>query len=596
MQIHVARFTTILLLLIEGAMDLAAARSLNGTWLFKYDPEGRGDQMEYYRLDCARSTWQSVNVPAFWDDPSYDGIGWYACTFRVSPEEAQANLALVFEAVDDNAVIYLNSKKIYEHNGANLEFSIEIKPYVLLDRDNVLVVRIEDTGGTGGINGNVWLKPFQERQELYQTEYFQQSALPVPSWLDEAVIYEIFPRVFSPAGDLKSIQTALPRLQELGVNCLWLMPIFPIGAQQRKGPYGSPYATSDYLDVDPMLGTKHDLKQLVIAAHHRNMRLILDIACNHCAWDNWLLTEHPEWFTQDPQGKIVSPNTDWTDVADFNYANLGLREYMWQVLEYWVREFDIDGYRLDVAELVPDDFWEVALQRLQKIKPDVLMLAEGEHPRLHTVGFHLTYAWNLRRALYRVIKRQESAQIIYETIEREKYRYPQGSRRMRFIENHDEERARQLFGDEASQVAAVIAYTLPGIPLLYAGQEFGAQTKPSLFEKQDLDAVGRETAYYDFYRQLMRIRQQNPVLITGEFLPVNNTQKDDVVSFCRREQDAALLIVANLRPYQVDATIELPAFLPKNPQVILGPAKLTRREPVAIKLQSWQWVIIKLAK
>lgn len=596
MRNRCARISTVLLLLIEGALTLAAGRSLNGTWLFTYDPQRVGDELGYHQLSFKRTTWPPVNVPSFWDNPLYDGIGWYARTFRVTPEEAQAQLALVFAAVDDNAVIYLNGNKIYEHNGANLEFFVVISPYIFPDQDNLLVVRIEDIGGAGGINGNVWLKTFKDQTGLYLTEYSQQPALATPSWLDSAIIYEIFPRNFSEKGDLKSIQKALPELKNLGVNCLWLMPIFPIGQEHRKGALGSPYATADYLAVDPALGSKLDLKDLTTAAHRLEMHLILDIACNHCAWDNRLVTEHPDWFTRDAQGKIVAPNTDWTDVADFDYDNPALREYMWQVLEYWVRECDVDGYRLDVAELVPDEFWSVALRRLQQIEPDVLMLAEGEHPRLHTVGFHLTYAWNLRRALYRVIKRQESAQLILETLTKEQYRYPKGSQRMRFIENHDEERARQYFGDVESQVAAVVAFTLPGIPLLYAGQEFGEAVKPSLFEKQVLNRQQGAAAFYEFYHQLIQVRQQSLALRAGEYLPITNTRKDDLLSFCRKIKDEIILVVANLRDHQVDAIIELPMSLPKNPQVILGQAELTRMNPLAITLQPYQWAIIKLVE
>ena len=208
---------------------------------------------------------------------------------------------------------------------------------------------------------------------------------------------------------------------------------------------GSPYSIRDFKSINPDLGTESDLKNLVTSAHQPGIKVILDIACNHSSWDNLLIEEHPNWYTQDAQGKIIAPNENWSDVADFNYNQTGLREYMWEVLEYWVKEFDIDGYRLDVAELVPDDFWKTAAHRLQKIKPDILMLAEGDHPRLYLNGFHLTYGWNTRRAFYQIIKNDYPAEFLAQTLRKEYHRYPQHALKMRFTENHDEARTMALF-------------------------------------------------------------------------------------------------------------------------------------------------------
>ncbi len=586
-----------ILLNIMCGLSSHKIQSLNGVWLFRYDPERRGDEAGYFRPDFPRNDWQKVRIPAFWDDPRYDGLGWYCLNFQIAYSLRKKPLALVFDAVDDYAIIYLNGKKIYEHRGAGIDFYIPVTPYLKPDTENCLVVRIiEDTGGAGGINGKVCLKSYTDECELYRTEYSNSHALPAPQWLDRAVIYEIFPRAFTARGDLKSIIAALPDLEKLGINCLWVMPIFPIGEQNRKGHWGSPYASRDYFLIDPRLGTNHDFQQLVNAAHARGMRVILDIACNHCAWDNRLLKEHPEWFTTDAAGNIITPNDDWADVADFNYSNPALSAYMWSVLEYWVRNFNIDGYRLDVAELVPDDFWMTALKRLQRLKPDVLMLAEGEHPRLHLKGFHLTYAWNTRRTLYRIIKQNASAEQLLMTLEREQYRYPQGARRMRFIENHDEERAVSLFGRQASQTAAVLCFTLPGIPMLYAGQEIGVSIKPSLFEKSTIDWQDRDSGISDFYADLIHLRQNTPALQTGEFLPLKNSQPDALVTFLRYNSDEIIMVVANLKEKPIKAQLELPPNLPINRswKLLLGDARVRKQgDTLTIKCQAWEWAIFK---
>lgn len=590
---RILSLSVLLILLGKGNYPVEDKISLNGTWLFKYDPRRIGEQAGYFLQDYSRQDWQRVDVPSFWDDPRYDGLGWYYRTFTVPTSLRNKPLALYFEAIDDNAVIYLNNQKVYEHQGANIDFYVVVTSHIKTDMPNALVVRIDDTGGAGGINGKVWLRSFTTEEELLQTEYHRRNALPAPKWLDEAVIYEIFPRVFSPAGNLAGVQQALPYFTELGVNCLWLMPIFPIGKERRKGTLGSPYATADYFAVAPELGTKDDLKRLVKAAHQRDIRVILDIACNHCAWDNRLLEEHPDYFTMDANGQIVPPNADWTDVADFNYDNPALRDYMWSVLEYWVRECDIDGYRMDVAELVPNDFWEEALRRLQRIKPDVLMLAEGENPRLHLKGFHLTYAWNVRRTLYRIIKEQAPAEDLYETLKRESYRYPQSTRRMRFIENHDEERARQFFGASQAQVTAVVAFTLPGVPMLYAGQEWGASERPSLFERNSLPWPEKDEATFTFYRSLLQLRRDYPALRTGRFVPLANTQADKILTYGRQTANEYIVIIANLSAQSVKAEIKLaePAAVL---QPLWGTVKIEKTAPHVISCQPWQWGIFKL--
>ena len=208
-----------------------------------------------------------------------------------------------------------------------------------------------------------------------------------PEWSKNANIYEVNIRQYSPEGTFNAFTDDLPRLQAMGVDIIWLMPIHPIGELNRKGTLGSYYAVQDFNAVNPEFGTEEDLRALVNKAHELGMKVILDWVANHSAWDN-VWTINKEWYTLDEEGNFVPPIEDWSDVIDFNYDNPELREAMLSALEYWVREFDIDGYRCDVAGMVPTDFWVHAHTELDKIK-DVFMLAEDGEPELLLEAFDM---------------------------------------------------------------------------------------------------------------------------------------------------------------------------------------------------------------
>ena len=264
------------------------------------------------------------------------------------------------------------------------------------------------------------------------------------TWVRDAVIYELNPRTFSKTGDFNGITARLDDLKNLGVTVVWLMPIHPIGQVKKKGSIGSPYAVRDYMEINPAYGTKDDLKRLVTEAHRRGLKVIIDVVANHTSWDNKLMA-HPAYYRRDAQGQVVSPY-DWTDVAALNYANPELRKYMIDMLTYWMRDFDLDGYRCDVAGEVPTDFWEQARAALEKIKPEIIMLAEAHKPDLLVKAFDLDYAWPAYGTLADVIMNGRNATAIREEWENERREYPRGALHMRFSENHDEKRAIARFG------------------------------------------------------------------------------------------------------------------------------------------------------
>ena len=225
---------------------------------------------------------------------------------------------------------------------------------------------------------------------------------PVRDWVRDGVIYEIYPRAFSQQGNFNAITARLDELKDLGVTILWLMPIHPIGQEKKKGTIGSPYAVRDYYGINPDYGTADDLKRLVREAHARGLKVIIDIVANHTSWDS-VLMKHPEFYKRDAKGNITYPY-DWYDIAALNYGNQELRRYMTDMLKYWLREFDLDGFRCDVAGEVPTDFWENARVELEQIKPDIVMLAEAHKAELQVKAFDLDYSWPLHSALTNVLQ------------------------------------------------------------------------------------------------------------------------------------------------------------------------------------------------
>jgi len=221
------------------------------------------------------------------------------------------------------------------------------------------------------------------------------------SWVPRSAIYEVFVRDFSSTGDLRGVTRGLDRIQATRTNVVWLMPIHPVGVLHRKAPLGSPYSVSDYRAINPAFGTAQDLRGLVQGLHARGMKLILDWVPNHTSWDNVWVREHPDFYVRDERGGLTVPRddkgklTDWTDVAQLDYKNPALRREMIAAMQYWLTEFGIDGFRVDAAGFVPDDFWREAVPALRAAIPrPILLLAEWGDLKMHRFGFDLTYPWD----------------------------------------------------------------------------------------------------------------------------------------------------------------------------------------------------------
>jgi cyclomaltodextrinase len=504
-------YIVILIVLVLGgySMPANAQHTLDGPWLFKIDSLGLGMTEKWFRTNTDRSNWVNVRVPDYWERygglEHYDGAGWFACIIEVT--DIDKPQSLFFGGIDDDADVWVNGEKVGSHIGYSESFHFPVN-HAMRIGTNEIVVRVVDYSGPGGIYKPITLIHSDEIEKLIRTKYASLETRKSADWVSDAVIYEVYLRSFSEEGTFKALESRIPELKKLGVTVIWLMPIHPTGKVNRKGTLGSPYSVQDYYAVNPEFGTIDDFRSLVHAVHEQGLKIIIDLVANHTAWDNPMLKEHPEWYTHDEKGNIISPNPDWTDVADLNYSQGGLRSYMVSMMKYWVQDIGIDGFRCDVAEMVPTDFWESVRRELDAIKP-VMMLSEGTIPEHHVRAFDLTYSWNVYDVLEKVINGSTPATIFNNLIKTESYQYPHGSLRMRFNTNHDKNAydgpAVRKLSPDGAKATAVLVFTFPGVPLIYNGEEVGNDKKLDLFEKVDIDwSEGAE--FRELYTTLCALR------------------------------------------------------------------------------------------
>jgi cyclomaltodextrinase / maltogenic alpha-amylase / neopullulanase len=437
----------------------------------------------------------------------------------------------------------------------------------------------------------------------------RESARATRDWIRDGVVYEIYPRQFSSSGDFNGVTDQLDRLKELGVTILWLMPIHPIGQEKKKGTIGSPYAVRDYYAINPDYGTKAAFQRLISEAHRRGLKIIIDIVANHTSWDS-VLMKHPEFYKRDAKGNITYPH-DWFDIAALNYTNHELRRYMTDMLKYWIREFDLDGFRCDVAAEVPTDFWENARAELDQINPDIFMLAEAHKAELLVKAFDADYSWPVHSALTNVVQGRSPASQIRAAWEAETGEWPRGSIHLRFSDNHDERRAIARFGEPAALAASALMFTIDGVPLLYNGMEIGDTTEsgaPALFEKLPIfwAIAERRPEFPSFYRQIMKLRRDSPALRRGTMKWLRNSDEARVVTFVRNSPDEEMLVAINFssRPFTGTVSTDQPSgFTEVGPNIArpLLPdappsARAAQRQSVslpALSLDAWGYRIFR---
>lgn len=369
------------------------------------------------------------------------------------------------------------------------------------------------------------------------------------NWAEDAVIYEVNIRQYTPEGTFNAFIPHISRLGELGVDILWLMPIHPVGEKNRKGTLGSYYAVKDYKAVNPEFGSIDDLKSLIDQAHMQGMYVIIDWVANHTAWDNAWITEHPEWYAKDSTGEMYYP-ADWTDVVQLDYNVDELHEGMIDAMHFWIDEADIDGFRCDVAGMVPVEFWDKARATFDEGKP-VFMLAEDEQNyKLMENAFDMNYAWHLHHLMNEIAKGNDSVHALKEYFAQYDTVFSENVIRMNFITNHDENSWNgtvfERMGDGV-KAFAVMSFTVPGMPLIYTGQEVGLNKRLAFFEKDEVDWSGEE--YTEFYQSLITLKKENDVFWNGEaggsleLLCVKNKQ---VFAFKRANGNDNVYVLLNL--------------------------------------------------
>ena len=378
------------------------------------------------------------------------------------------------------------------------------------------------------------------------------------AWSYDAVIYEMNIRQTTPEGTFRSAARRLPLLRNIGVDAVWLMPVYPIGSINRKGTLGSYYSISNYCAVNPEFGTMADFDDFVAEAHRLGMRVLLDWVANHTSRDAVWLSECPtDWYERNADGSAKVP-CDWDDTAKLNYANREVWRGEIDAMSFWLREHDVDGFRCDMAMLVPIEFWQQARSELQRINPDVFMLAEAEEQNLFDNAFDASYTWEMHHILCDVAQGRRRVWDLRNYIYADRGRYPQSAMRLMFTSNHDEnswngsEFAR--FG-AAAEIMAALTFVLPqSLPLIYTGQEYGYDHSFAFFDKDPMP-LQQDNRFTSLYRRLCTLKHSNSALRSadagGSFTEINNNAPDCMMTFVRETADNRVVALMNLSPYNV---------------------------------------------
>ncbi len=377
-----------------------------------------------------------------------------------------------------------------------------------------------------------------------------------PEWSKSAVLYEVNIRQYTPKGTFVAFTKELPRIKALGVDVLWIMPVQPIGKLNRKGPLGSYYSISDYTAFNPEFGSEADFKAMVTAAHTLGFKVILDWVANHTAFDHAWTAAHKDWYTLKSDGSISraiddkGKETDWSDVADLNYTNREMRAAMIEEMRWWVDSTGIDGFRCDMAGLVPTDFWAEVRTAIDKTHPGLFFLAEWEDPALHK-SFDATYAWVLFHLMDEIAQGKKPTSALNAYFAAQDSTYGPTAFRLSFTSNHDEnswngtEFERMGLNHKAAYVLSATSQN--ALPMLYSGQEASFNRRLKFFEKDPIDWTGPSLA--DFYTAMFELRHTQETLWSGQWgapqAALTTDGGDRVYAFTRARDENAVVVVTN---------------------------------------------------
>jgi glycosidase len=411
------------------------------------------------------------------------------------------------------------------------------------------------------------------------------------SWIEGANVYEVNVRQYTAEGTFSAFTKHLPRLKDMGVKILWLMPVTPISKKFRLGALGSYYACSSYTEVNPEFGTLDDLKELVQEAHQLEMKLIIDWVANHTGWDHHWTEENPDWYKKDENGNFKDFH-GWTDVIDLNYESKEMRAAMIAAMEFWIKECDIDGFRCDMAHLVPLDFWKIARQHCDSLKP-LFWLAETEVPEYHEV-FDVSYAWEWMQVSEKIPKQLASIHHLKDVLKKYKEDYPPGALKLFFTSNHDENSWNgteyEKYGDGA-KAFAVFCCTWYGTPLIYSGQELPNFKRLKFFDKDQIE-WHTNIVLHDFYKSLLELRSNNKALHKeGEIFELATGHGDKIFAYMLVKDHYKILVLLNLSAedkMQCNVTHEQLNGVYKN---LSSGLEYTLHNTETFELQHWEHIV-----
>jgi glycosidase len=370
-----------------------------------------------------------------------------------------------------------------------------------------------------------------------------------PQWALTANIYEVNLRQYTAEGTFSAFGEELPRLRDMGVGILWFMPVTPISIEKRQGVLGSYYACSDYTSANPEFGSLEDFKRLVEAAHLFGFKVLIDWVANHTGWDHKWTKEHPEFYKKNKEGNFYE-EYGWIDAIDLDYKNKELWKEMISAMKFWVRECAIDGFRCDMAHLVPFDFWFAARTTLDKEK-ELFWLAECEQAAYHKV-FDATYTWEFLHTAEALYKGEAGLHELEGVLEKYNAEFPANAPRLYFTSNHDENSHSgseyERLGNAAKAFAVFCATWKNSLPLVYSGQEMPNKKRLKFFEKDVIEWRG-QYLLHDFYKTLLNLRKQNPAFRTADTtiktIRVKTTADKNVFAFLRQQSEDKVLVILN---------------------------------------------------
>ncbi len=424
-----------------------------------------------------------------------------------------------------------------------------------------------------------------------------------PEWAKSAVLYECNVRQFSASGNFKGVQSQLPRLRDLGINVLWLMPIHPIGVERRKGSLGSPYSVRDYYAVNPDFGTLDDLKNLIGEAHKLGLKVILDWVPNHTSWDAVWLKQHPEFYTRykgsltTPINEHGEPITDWSDICDLDYNQPGTRKAMIDAMKYWITSADIDGFRVDMAGLVPNDFWAEARPVLDSVK-QMFMLAEWQdEPGHFNSCFNANYGWKWKDITKDIATGKQNATSLDTLLNYLDEYYPKDYYQLYFTQNHDENswagHEQELYG-AASDAFNVLMFTWQGIPMLYNGQEDGLAQRLAFFEKDPVK--WKDYSKTVFFQNLCTLKRNNKSVAAGKnggILKKISTDKDtEIYAFTREKDGDKVVVVLNLTNRPQSVTLNPDDHVVGAYLSVFGASTVQVTKDMQLSLKPWEYLVL----